>query len=67
MAVGGRCIALSSPNGVGNWFHKTYVAADNGESNFHPTRLHWTLHPERDQEWFEETTKNLSRRTIAQE
>ena len=67
MAAGGRCIALSSPNGVGNWFHKTYVAADNGESNFHPTKLHWTLHPERDQEWFEETTKNLSRRKIAQE
>jgi hypothetical protein len=67
MAAGGRCIALSSPNGVGNWFHKTYVAADTGESTFHPTILHWTLHPERDQEWFEETTKNLSRRKIAQE
>tara|TARA_R110000824_G_scaffold369080_2_gene558486 strand:+ start:538 stop:2127 length:1590 start_codon:yes stop_codon:yes gene_type:complete len=67
MAAGGRCIALSSPNGVGNWFHKTYVAADSGESNFHPTRLHWTLHPERDQEWFDDITKNLSQRKIAQE
>jgi hypothetical protein len=67
MAAGGRCIALSSPNGVGNWFHKTYTAADAGENDFHPTILHWTLHPERDQEWFEETTRNLSRRKVAQE
>jgi hypothetical protein len=67
MAAGGRCIALSSPNGVGNWFHKTYVSADSGENDFHPTRLHWTLHPERDKKWFEDTTKNLSRRKVAQE
>jgi len=67
MAAGGRCIALSSPNGVGNWFHKTYLASQTGENNFHPTKLHWTLHPERDQKWFEETTKDLSRRKIAQE
>jgi hypothetical protein len=67
MAAGGRCIALSSPNGVGNWFHKTYVAANNGENSFYPTILHWTLHPERDQEWFNDVTKNLSKRKIAQE
>tara|TARA_R100001594_G_C4041727_1_gene263372 strand:- start:298 stop:1887 length:1590 start_codon:yes stop_codon:yes gene_type:complete len=67
MAAGGRCIALSSPNGVGNWFHKTYVASESGENDFHPTRLHWTLHPERDQAWFDETTRNLSRRRVAQE
>jgi len=67
MAAGGRCIALSSPNGVGNWFHKTYVASQAGENDFHPTVLHWTLHPERDQEWFDETTRNLSRRKVAQE
>jgi len=67
MAAGGRCIALSSPNGVGNWFHKTYLASQTGENDFYPTKLHWTLHPERDKNWFEETTRNLSRRKIAQE
>ena len=67
MAVGGRCIALSSPNGVGNWFHKTFTLSESGENDFHPTTLHWTLHPDRDQEWFEETTRNLSRRKVAQE
>ena len=67
MAAGGRCIALSSPNGIGNWFHKTYMASQTGENDFHPTILHWTLHPERDEKWFEETTRNLSRRKVAQE
>ena len=30
LATGGRCIALSTPNGVGNWFHKTWVDAEDG-------------------------------------
>jgi hypothetical protein len=67
LSTGGRCIALSSPLGVGNWFHKTYVGAENGDNFFHPTKLHWSLHPERDQEWFDQVTKNLSRRKVAQE
>ena len=29
LSTGGRCIALSTPNGVGNWFHQTYVDAEN--------------------------------------
>ena len=27
LATGGGCVALSTPNGVGNWFHKTYLGA----------------------------------------
>ena len=27
LSTGGRCIALSTPNGCGNWFHQTYVNA----------------------------------------
>ena len=27
LSTGGRCIALSTPNGVGNWFHKTCTDA----------------------------------------
>ncbi len=29
--------------------------------------LPWDVHPDRDQEWFEKETKNMSRRQIAQE
>ena len=67
MATGGRCIAISTPNGVGNWFHQTYVDAESSVNEFHPIKLHWTVHPERNQEWFDKETKNLSKREIAQE
>lgn len=67
ISTGGRCIALSSPNGIGNWFHKTYEDAENGQNLFKPSYLPWDVHPERDQEWFESETKNLGKREIAQE
>lgn len=67
LSTGGRCIALSTPNGVGNWFHKTYIEAEQEENKFKPVCLPWDVHPERDQAWFEEETKNMSRRQIAQE
>ncbi len=67
LATGGRCIAISTPNGVGNWFHQTYVDGEAEANEFHTTKLHWSVHPDRDQEWFEKETRNLSRREIAQE
>jgi phage FluMu gp28-like protein len=67
ISTGGRCIALSTPNGVGNWFHKTYVDSESGNNNFKPTKLPWHLHPEYDQDWFDNITRNMSRRQIAQE
>ena len=67
LSTGGRCIALSTPNGVGNWFHQTYIDADEGKNDFYPVLLPWDVHPDRDQEWFEKETKNMSRRQIAQE
>ena len=67
LSTGGRCIALSTPNGVGNWFHKTCTDAEAGVNNFHLTNLPWNVHPERDIEWFKKETKNMSRRQIAQE
>ena len=36
-------------------------------NNFKPTKLPWQLHPEYDQEWFDNITRNMSRRQIAQE
>ena len=67
LSTGGRCIALSTPNGVGNWFHKTYVDATESQNDFFPSNLPWDVHPERDQKWFEKETRNMSRRQIAQE
>ena len=67
LATGGRCIALSTPNGVGNWFHKEFTRAQVGENKFTPIALPWTVHPERDQTWRDEQTAQLGPRAAAQE
>lgn len=67
LSTGGGCIALSTPNGVGNWFHKTYTEAEEKKNNFHTIQLPWKVHPERDDNWFEKETRNMSPREIAQE
>tara|TARA_Y100000310_G_scaffold117691_1_gene116419 strand:- start:1145 stop:2731 length:1587 start_codon:yes stop_codon:yes gene_type:complete len=67
LSTGGRCIALSTPNGVGNWFHQNCVEAENGTNDFHMTTLYWDAHPDRNKKWFEKETKNMSKRQVAQE
>ena len=67
ISTGGRCIAISTPNGVGDWFHETYTNAESNQNEFFPIKLKWDMHPDRDQEWFETETKNMSQRQIAQE
>lgn len=67
LSTGGDCIALSSPKGVGSWFHQTYTEAEEGKNDFNPIRLFWDVHPERDEEWFKSETKNMTPRQIAQE
>ena len=51
LATGGGCIALSTPYGTGNWFHQTWVRAEQSENDFIPIRLPWYVHPERDETW----------------
>ena len=67
LATGGSCIALSTPNGVGNWFHRQWVDAESGNSKFNTIRLHWTDHPDREQDWRDEQTKVLGPSMAAQE
>jgi hypothetical protein len=67
LATGGDCIALSTPNGVGNWFHRMWVGAENGDNLFNPIKLHWTVHPDREQDWRDEQTQQLGEKQAAQE
>jgi hypothetical protein len=67
LATGGQCIAVSTPNGTGNWFHQTYTKAQIGENKFIPLSLPWTVHPERTQVWRDEQDKILGIRAAAQE
>ena len=66
LATGGDAIMLSTPNGTGNLFHKTWVDAEAG-GQFHPIKLHWTLHPERDEKWRQLQTELLGEKMAAQE
>jgi hypothetical protein len=67
LATGGGCIALSTPYGTGNWFHKTWSAAEMGDNNFLPIRLPWQVHPERDQAWRDQQDSLLGPKMAAQE
>jgi hypothetical protein len=67
LATGGQCLVLSTPNGVGNWFHKMWVDAEDGLNDFNFTKLHWSLHPERGEEWRKEQDKLLGPSLAAQE
>ena len=59
LTTGGSCIALSTPNGVGNWFHKTWVEAEEARGMFNPIKLHWTVHPDRNEE-LEKRTRHIT-------
>jgi hypothetical protein len=67
LSTGGGAIVLSTPNGVGNWFHQTWADAEAAINGFHTIKLHWTVHPERDQAWRDQQTQLLGERGAAQE
>ena len=67
LSTGGNAIILSTPNGVGNFFHKTWVGAEEGTNTFNTIRLHWTVHPERNQDWRDEQEVLLGPKGAAQE
>ena len=67
LSTGGQCIALSTPNGVGNWFHRTWMDAQDGLNDFNFIKLFWDMHPDRGQEWRDEQDKLLGPSLAAQE
>lgn len=67
LSTGGAAIINSTAYGVGNFFHKLYVNACAGGNRFVPIRLRWQMHPERDEEWYNEQRNILGPRRTAQE
>lgn len=65
LSTGGEALVLSTPYGVGNWFHKTWVGAQNKTNGFIPIKLPWYVHPERDQEWRDQQDRILGDPKIA--
>ena len=66
LSTGGCAIVLSTPNGVGNWFHKIWLQGQ-ADEQWNPIELHWSVHPERDPNWREQQTKLLGEKGAAQE
>jgi hypothetical protein len=46
ISAGGRCIVISTVNGLGNWYEQTYHTAKDGKSFFHVIDLDYWEHPE---------------------
>ena len=67
LSTGGSAIVNSTPYGVGNWYHASWVNSMQPDTYFNPIRLHWTMHPERNQEWYDEMRQSLGDRRTAQE
>ena len=67
LSTGGSAIVNSTPYGMGNWYHQTWVDAISGRNNFNPIRLKWQMHPERDIKWYTEMASALGPRKTAQE
>jgi hypothetical protein len=81
VSTGGRVIMFSSPAGK-NFFYQMWMGAETGEweenkvgkhckglgkNGFHGIKLPWTVHPERDDKWFEEQAQSMDARGVAQE
>ena len=67
LSTGGKCIALSTPNGKGNWFHQTWVKAEASENSFLPIRMDYRVHPHYDEAWRLKQDKDLGEKRAAQE
>lgn len=68
ISTGGRAILNSTPYGISGFYHSKWVEAiTDSDSPFHPIRLYWKMHPERDQKWYDTMSKALGPRRTAQE
>jgi hypothetical protein len=68
LSTGGNVIILSTPNGVGNFFHRMWIKEDEqGDDVLNRISLPWHLHPDRDQKWRDEQAKLSGEKGSAQE
>ena len=67
LSTGGAAIVNSTPYGVGNFYHSTWVDAIAGGNPFNPIRLYWQMHPEQDINWYNQMSSALGTKRTAQE
>ena len=64
---GEHIIAVSTPNGVGNLYHRLWTDAVNGRNNFKPYRVDYWQVPGRDEEWAKKMKVDLGEVKFNQE
>jgi len=62
-----KIVITSTPNGVGNVFHKLWEGAVQKTNNFYPFTVNWWDVPGRDENWKQETIANTSELQFKQE
>lgn len=72
LSTGGKAILLSTPNGMGNFFHQMWTKAEANEADtsgfkFNTILLDWRVHPERDQAWRDRQTAIMGEVQSSQE
>ena len=67
LSTGGSAIINSTPYGMCNFYHSTWVDAIAGGNPFNAIRLYWQMHPERDQSWYDQMASALGPKRTAQE
>ncbi len=68
LSTGGKCVVLSTVNGVGNWFADTWNSAVEKRNQFKPLKYHYTEHPDfRSPEWVVQMKNNLGEKGFKQE
>jgi sRNA-binding carbon storage regulator CsrA len=61
LSTGGNCIALSTVNGLGNWYQEVYYDAQANKNKWHVIELDFWEHPDyNDPKWVEDQRAQLS-------
>lgn len=68
ISTGGHCIAISTVNGVGNWYYDIFQGAKKRENDFQVIELDYWEHPEyNDKDWVKATRAQLGEKGWLQE
>ena len=68
IATGGACIAVSTVNGIGNWYHEQFKGAQEKKNHWNILDLNYKEHPEYDDDfWVEQMKAQLGLKRFMQE
>lgn len=57
--VYGKVLIVSTANGMGNFFHETWVDSQKSDSVWNPIFFPWTAVPNRDEAWYEKKRRSF--------